>query len=365
MQPICNDPLLVISLTLAFIPNVAQWSQRSTKSRGSRNVNPKDITPALRNATNLQRHPLGDISNLDMHSQRITVVSTSSKSEGPRNENSKNITPAPGNATNLQRHPLGDVSNVDMHSQMGSCLLNKPNGPHMETMLRGQTNTHPPPPGHVLDVDRPTQTSGVVDEPSISDDDDSLPTPIAITAANGADLAESSTDGDTTAKSIAISDSRQAKRAHDRERKRAYDRERREKLTSEQREQINARRRDAYRRKKELGPKFLEEQNRKTREQRKQRRDSLTAEERADMSAERKTRYMSRKNTPCPESIAMRRLDLPTTSAANQSLHSSASPVSTNMAGHTFKSDDSLSAKMCQQLVAPHTFATSKPMVPI
>ena len=123
------------------------------------------------------------------------MVSTSSKSEGPRNENSKNITPAPGNATKLQRHPLGDVSNVDMHSQMGSCmlpriicalrittlsyvfyflfdqtcvfafrictgLLNKPNGPHMETMLRGQTNTHPPPPGHVLDVDPPTQMSG-------------------------------------------------------------------------------------------------------------------------------------------------------------------------------------------------------------
>uniref|UniRef100_A0A8R7V5V0 Uncharacterized protein n=1 Tax=Triticum urartu TaxID=4572 RepID=A0A8R7V5V0_TRIUA len=272
-----------------------------------------------------------------MHSQRITVVATSSKSKGPRIENSKNITPAPGNATNLQRHPLGDVSNVDMHSQMGSCLLNKPNGPRMETLLRGQTNTHPPPPGHVLDVDPPTQMSG--DEPAISDDDASLPTPIAITAANGAELAESSTDGDTTTKSIAISDSRQAKRAHDRERKRAYDRERREKLTSKQREQINARRREAYRRKKELGPKFLEEQNRKTREQRKQRRDSLTAgEKRADMSAERKTRYMSRKNTPCPESIAMRRPDLPTTSAANQSLHSSASPVSTNMAGHTFKS---------------------------
>ncbi|XBI39274.1 hypothetical protein VPH35_124083 [Triticum aestivum] len=260
-----------------------------------------------------------------MHFQRITVVATSSKSKGPRNENSKNITPAPGNATNLQRHPLGDVSNVDMHSQMGSCLLNKPNGPRMETLLRGQTNTHPPPPGHVLNVDPPTQMSG--DEPAILDDDASLPTPIAITAANGAELAESSTDGDTTAKSIAISDSRQAKRAHHRERKRAYDRERREKLTSEQREQINARRREAYRRKKELGPKFLEEQNRKTREQRKQRRDSLTADERADMSAERKTRY-----------IAMRRPDLPTTSAANQSLHSSASPVSTNMAGHTFKS---------------------------
>ena len=88
-----------------------------------------------------------------------------------------------------------------------------------------------------------------------------------------------------------------------------------------------------------MGPKFLEEQNRKTREQRKQRRDSLTAEERADMSAERKTRYMSRKNTPCLESIAMRRPDLPTTSVANQSLHSGASPVSTNMAGHSFKSN--------------------------
>lgn len=110
-------------------------------------------------------------------------------------------------------------------------------------------------------------------------------------------------------------------------------------MTSEQREQINARRRETYRRKKEEGPKFLEEQNQKTREQRKQRRDSLSAEERADMSAERKTRYVSRKNTPCPESIAMPRPDLPTTSAAKQSLHSGASPVSTNMAGHTFKSD--------------------------
>ncbi|XP_044378686.1 uncharacterized protein [Triticum aestivum] len=280
-----------------------------------------------------------------MHSQRVTVVATSSKSEGPRNENSKNITPAPGNATNLQQHTLGDVSNVDMHSQMGPCLLTEPNGPRMETMLRGQTNTHPPPPGHVLDVDPLTQMSGVVDEPAISDHDASLPTYSAITAANGADLAESSNDGDTTAKSIVITDSRQAKRAHDRERKRAYDRERREKLTSEQREQINARRRETYHRKKELGPKFLEEQNRKTREQRIQRRDSLTAEKRADMNAERKTRYMSRKNTPCPESIAMRRPDLPTTSATNQSLHSGASPVSTNMAGHSFKSNDSLSAE--------------------
>jgi hypothetical protein len=44
----------------------------STKSKGSRNVNPKNIAPALRNATNLQRHPLGDISNVDMHSQRVT-----------------------------------------------------------------------------------------------------------------------------------------------------------------------------------------------------------------------------------------------------------------------------------------------------
>ena len=39
------------------------------------------------------------------------------------NVNSKSITTTVGNATNLQRRPLGDVSNVDMHSQMGSCML--------------------------------------------------------------------------------------------------------------------------------------------------------------------------------------------------------------------------------------------------
>lgn len=86
------------------------------------------------------------------------------------------------------------------------------------------------------------------------------------------------------------------------------------------------------------------------------------------MSAERKTRYITRKNTPCPESIAMPRPDVPTTSTANQSFHSGASPVSTKMAGHTFKTDDSVSAKNASAAggpsasMPPYTIGTNEDM---
>lgn len=201
----------------------------STKSKGSRNVNPKNITPALRNATNLQRHPLGDISNVDMHSQgvtgtelfiicalRFTTLSCiglpcfgyvfnliehvfSFKQWSQQAANQKDLAMRIQKTSHPHRgmqqicnntllvmslmltcipkwvHVCYPVSYVPCESppylpcfdqtcvfafRICTGLLTKPNGTRMETMLRGQTNTHPPPPGHVLDVDPPTQMSG-------------------------------------------------------------------------------------------------------------------------------------------------------------------------------------------------------------
>ena len=63
---LCFASILYFIKYVYFLPNSARnkWQIRRTN-----NINSKSITTTVGNATNLQQPPLGDISNIGMHSK--------------------------------------------------------------------------------------------------------------------------------------------------------------------------------------------------------------------------------------------------------------------------------------------------------
>lgn len=71
----------------------------------------------------------------------------------------------------------------------------------------------------------------------------------------------------------------------------------------------------------------VQEKNQYDREWRMQQRESMTSDEKGESSAKRKAKYAAKKNTPCAESIAMRRPDLTSTMSDSHAFNPHAPPV--------------------------------------